>query len=340
MTLAGRQIPETHGLRTRIMARFTALLVVGVLGAATLAARAETAPIDGRENLNAVLWMQTAHEYAFSTAQVYAMATRALPQARSFPSALVDEDAPVPGPDASPAIVLDLDETVLETSGYAAGLIAAGRRHSEQAWEDWVGKARGDPVPGALEFLRAASGQGYRIFYVTNRTCPDAGRPASYPHPACPQRDATMAQSRRLGLPAAEDPKSFLFRNDQDGWASGDKSLRRRFLAGSHRVVMLFGDDLGDFLPRAEVKALREPRAPDQHVGVATRPAPWQVRFGTQWFLLPNPSYGSWEIALSNALANCETPDSQACYEARRERKYGRLIPAGPTPAPAPTPTR
>lgn len=321
------------------MNRFAAGLLAVILGYAPPGSGADPLPVDGRENLNAVLWMQTAHEYAFSTAQVYATATRALTGAESLPSALADPDAPDPGPAAPSAIVLDLDETVLTTSRYGAGLIAAGRRHTESAWAEWVTGVPAETVAGALDFLRAARDRGYRIFYVTNRACPDAGRPAAYPHPACPQREATVAQARHLGLPGAEDPRAFLLRNDQDGWESGDKSPRRRFLAGSHRIVMLLGDDLGDFLPRAQVRALRQQRPPDRPVGgmEGSRP-PWGARFGAQWFLLPNPSYGSWEVA----LADCEPPDgdSQACYEARRQGKYGRLIPSAPPPPAVPIPPR
>ena len=317
------------------MAGFLAVCALIVLGMAPIASADS---LDSRENLNAILWMQTAHEYAFSSQQVYGAATRALPEARNFASALVDAGASEAAPDAPPAIILDLDETVLNTSRYAAGLIGNGQRHTEKAWDAWVANAAtldaapADLVPGALAFLHAARAQGYRIFYVTNRACPDVGRRAGYPHPACPQRDATVALAKRLGLPYAEDATAFLFRNDQDGWGCGDKTPRRRFLAGANKVVLLFGDDLGDFLPRAEVNALRAQRPPDRLVGVEGAP-PWLARFGTQWFLLPNPSYGSWEVA----LAACDAPDkdSPACYEARLREKYRRLIPPIPTPPPS-----
>jgi acid phosphatase len=317
------------------MAGFFVGCVLVMLGMVPLASADS---LDSRENLNATLWMQTAHEYAFSTAQVYGAATRVLPEARNFASALVDADAPEAVQDAAPAIILDLDETVLNTSRYTAGLIGNGQRHTEAAWEAWVASgsqasAPVDLVPGALEFLRAARERGYRIFYVTNRACPAAGRCASYPHPACPQRDATVALAKRVGLPFADDPAVFLFRNDQDGWEGGDKTPRRRFLAGANKVVLLFGDDLGDFLPRAEVNALRAKRSQDQMIGTEGAPY-WLARFGRQWFLLPNPSSGSWEVA----LANCEASDkdSQACYEERLHAKYRRLIPPLLVPLAAP----
>jgi acid phosphatase len=120
------------------MNRLAACLTAVLLLPASSSAGADPLPVDGRENLNAVLWMQTAHEYAFSTAQVYATAGRLLVEAGSLPSALVDGESPVPVPDAPPAIVLDLDETVLTTSRYAASLLAAGRRHKiRPQWRWW-----------------------------------------------------------------------------------------------------------------------------------------------------------------------------------------------------------
>ncbi len=282
----------------------------------------EGPPLEGRENLHAVLWMQTAHEYALATAQVYAVATRALAGARDLPSALLDPELPTPPPDAPPAIVLDLDETVLDTTRYGAALVATGQAHDEGAWQAWVTAAPPLALAGARDFLEAARKQGLRIYYVTNRACPDAGRPALYPHPDCPQRQATQAQAIRLGLPFADDPRAFLLRNDQAGWESGDKSPRRRFLASTQRIVMLFGDDLGDFLPRAALAELRAGTPTGHPVGAEPPPA-WATRLGSQWFLLPNPTYGSWERALATCPAG---QDDQACRETRRRGKYQRLI--------------
>lgn len=295
---------------------------------------AEAPPEPGREALHAVLWQQTAQEYALLTTQIYASATRALDQVKALPSALADPEAPSPAPDAAPAIILDLDETVLETSRYGATLVKEGRWHREADWTAWVERtAEGGSglVPGALDFLRTARDRGYRIFYVTNRSCPDAGKAEAYPHAACPQRAATVALARRLGLPFADDPRSFLLRNDQAGWESGDKTPRRRFLAGTWKVIMLVGDDLGDFLPRSEVRALRAQRPAGRTVGESSPSmnASWLGRFGSQWFLLPNPSYGSWEVS----LATCDASDREGeeCQRQRLEEKYRALMPADPS---------
>lgn len=275
-----------------------AALFALLLHATGPAALAGEPPVAAREGLNATLWMQTAHEYAFSARQTYRAASAALPWARWLPSALVDAGVPLLPPDAGPAIIVDLDETVLDNSRYQAALIENGRPHSAATWEEWVVAGQATALPGSLAFLTEATDQGYRVYYVTNRACPDAGRPDVFPHPACPQRRHTLALAQRLRLPHADDPGAFLFRNDQTGWESGDKSARRIHLAARHKVVMLIGDDLGDFLPADQLGDLRGDRAPQQTVSETPTDPAFAMRFGVQWFLLPNPAYGSWERML------------------------------------------
>ena len=57
-----------------------------------------------------------------------------------------------------------------------------------------------------------------------------------------------------------------------------------------HRVLMQFGDQLGDF-----VSVLSNTDA-----GRSQAMAPYIKRIGSRWFVLPNPIYGSWEPALFN----------------------------------------
>ncbi len=312
------------------MYRAVAAVAAALLGYTSASLGSDQPPVDGREGLNATLWMQTAHEYAYSTAQVYKAADAALSTARSRPSALADPGVPVTPEDAQAAIVLDLDETVLDNSRYQADLVKKLGWFGRQTWNSWVDAGEAGLVAGALDFLQDAAAAGYRIFYVTNRACPDTDRPERYPHPSCPQRVATIALAKRLGLPYADDPKAFLFRNDQTAWESADKSARRRFIAEQYKVkvVMLLGDDLGDFLTGDQVQALRDSRSVDVPVSDAPQAAadPWRGRFGSQWFLLPNPVYGSWE----RALAGCSETDKESprCYQERDTAKYEKLITA------------
>ncbi len=79
-----------------------------------------------------------------------------------------------------------------------------------------------------------------------------------------------------------------LSKGERPEWGS-DKGSRRAYVAASHRVLLLIGDDFGDFLSgaRAGLEARRE-------LAQAHR-----QRWGRSWIALPNPVYGSWERAIT-----------------------------------------
>ena len=72
---------------------------------------------------------------------------------------------------------------------------------------------------------------------------------------------------------------------EQEG---SEKSCRRQWVGRSHRVLMQFGDQVGDF-----VQILANTPA-----GRRDAVAPYMDWIGERWFVLPNPTYGSWEPAL------------------------------------------
>src|SRR5258708_6144499 len=185
--------------------------------------------------INATLWMQTSAEYQAITREVYGTATRTLDAAiadKTWTAATEQKtlDAAMP-----PAVILDLDETVLDTSGHQTRLIRAGAGYSEDDWHEWAMHDASNIIEAARDFLLAAQKQGVAIFYVTNRLQSEVE----------PLR-ATLA---RLGLPLTND--NLLVRGAREEWKSSDKTPRRAFVASHYRVIMLFGDDLNDFGPAA-----------------------------------------------------------------------------------------
>ena len=74
---------------------------------------------------------------------------------------------------------------------------------------------------------------------------------------------------------------------EEPGWTS-DKSSRRRAIAKSYRILLLVGDDLGDFVPGAK-------DTPENRLTLAAK---YRAQWGRRWFLLPNPLSGTWELAL------------------------------------------
>jgi 5'-nucleotidase (lipoprotein e(P4) family) len=225
------------------------------------------------ENLNAVLWTQSAAEYYAAAVQTYRAAERQLLTAVRDPNwtAAVEqtmmEFAKLP-----PAVILDLDETVIDNSAVQARLIKQNRRYSESEWTRWINESRSGLVPGAMDFLKVAHGAGVAIFYITNRQC----------EPANP-RDPTVVNLKQLGLPFAAT--RLFCRAD-----TGDKSPRRSKIANAYRVLLIVGDDFNDFysVPEAQMNItgrLAAVRAHDRY-------------WGDRWFMLPNPMYGNWERAL------------------------------------------
>ncbi|MEO5595711.1 MAG: HAD family acid phosphatase, partial [Lysobacteraceae bacterium] len=80
-----------------------------------------------------------------------------------------------------------------------------------------------------------------------------------------------------------------------------DKTCRRQLIGRRYRVLMQLGDQIGDF---ATIST-------NTIEGRATAMKPFAGWIGERWFLLPNPTYGSWAPALFNN-------DYQQPAEARR----------------------
>lgn len=243
-------------------------------------------------NLNAVLWVQSAVEYWGVALQAYELASIQLERALEDPrrtAALEQRQRGSELADLPPAVILDVDETVLDNSPYQARLIEDRQQFGRGSWNRWSNEAAADPVPGALEFCREAAQRGVTVFYVTNR---DAVL-----------EEATRENLRRLGFPLDEEVDTVLTRGEKAEWASSDKTPRRRHVAARYRVLLLIGDNLGDFAP-----------ADDGAVGQRAAFAREHRDFwGERWIVLPNPMYGSWEGAVIDFD-----------YDLPRERKLAR----------------
>lgn len=222
------------------------------------------------ENLNAVLWMQTAAEYQASARQAYRAAEVNLQRALQDPTwtAALEQsrDTTEDYTKMQPAVILDLDETVLDNSALQAQLATGRRAYNDAEWQKWVATKRAGLVPGAREFLAFAHARGVALFYVTNRVCS-----------ADKDDDPTVVLLRSHGLPFS--PNRLLCKTE-----SSDKSPRRKQVAHQYRILMLIGDDLNDFATLPFDVAARA-------AFVADMARYW----GERWFMIPNPTYGSWE---------------------------------------------
>lgn len=230
------------------------------------------------QKLMPTLWVQTAPEWRGLCEQAYKAARAGLDRAlRDKKSTAALEQS---GPEAGkywkkkPAVILDVDETVLDNSPGQARQVTANTDFVPADWGRWVGEAKAAAIPGAVEFCRYADSKGVKVIFITNRSAAE--------------EQATRRNLERHGFPLYADFDSVLTRGEKPEWAESDKGARRKSVAERFRILMLFGDDLGDFLSGvrtdpAKRKALTEPH---------------RERWGKQWIVLPNPGYGSWEESL------------------------------------------
>ncbi|SFL06863.1 5'-nucleotidase, lipoprotein e(P4) family [Lysobacter sp. cf310] len=250
------------------------------------------------DNLNAVLWVQTSAEYRAATETVYRAAADKLELALKQKNwdALVPDERGNAATGLAPAVVMDVDETVLDNSPYQARLVRDGKQYDEVSWDAWVAEKKAKPLPGVVDFAKAANAKGVTVLYLSNR--------------AEHLQAATLANLRAVGMPVKDDSVflglgTFVEGCEQNG---SEKNCRRKLAGQKYRVLMQFGDQLGDFV---QVVA----NTPDGRNRLLEQYHDW---FGERWWMLPNPTYGSWEPALFNNAWDQPT-------EARRASKRAAL---------------
>ena len=168
-------------------------------------------------------------------------------------------------------MILDADETAIDNSAYEAGLAVNHRDYSSKDWAEWTAAAEAKAVPGAVEYAKYADSKGVKVFYVTNRKAAE--------------EEATRKNMEALGFPMGGNVDTFLTRGEKEEWSS-DKTSRRDFVGKDYRVLALIGDNLGDFIEvddDIEARAAAFDEVKDH--------------FAQDWFMLANPTYGSWEPA-------------------------------------------
>lgn len=237
------------------------------------AAPAAQAP-PANDLLNAVLWMQRSVEYKATAMGAFALARLRLDQALADPNwtAVVPKELSGPYQTLPPAVIVDVDETILDNSGYQAWMTVQGTTFNPKTWNAYVNAVTSLAIPGAVEFARYAEGKGVKVFYVSNRTAEE--------------EEPTRKNLERLGFPLDGNVDTMLMTRERPDWTSA-KGTRRAYIAKSYRVLLNLGDNFADFVD--------EYRGGDaERLGVLQE---HKDRWGREWIMLSNPSYGSFESA-------------------------------------------
>lgn len=203
----------------------------------------------GEEKLpNDIRWIRQSIEYRALCEQLFRQATVAI--LRKVKTEKNSDNL---------AVVVDLDETVLDNSLYQVERWKAGLSFTQDSWSEWVNREEAGLVPGAKEFLKAVRKKGVRVVFVSNRM----------------NKNLEPTRRNLLALEVLAPNDLFLLRLDKDDV----KEVRRREVnegkarmkkVGPLNVIGYVGDQMGDF-PSGQAK-----------------------EFGKTSFLLPNPMYGKW----------------------------------------------
>jgi len=172
------------------------------------------------------------------------------------------------------AVVLDIDETLLDNSPFQGWQVLEKKEFNNDDWFRWVELAKAEPLPGAVEFTQYADSLGAEVFYVSNRTVQEMG--------------PTIKNMAALGFANADSTHMLLKET------ASSKVERRALIEKDYEIMLLVGDNLADH------SGIYEKRGSDN--GFAAVDADRRL-FGTRYIVLPNPMYGAW---LSELLKKSE----------------------------------
>ncbi len=243
------------------MRRWFMVVAIGLLHVGVVHAQP---PTDAREL--GIKYVRDSEEYAALTRQTYRLATDAVERTSQ-------------GSRGQPwAVILDIDETVLDNSVYELERAAYRLPFDLSSWNAWALRHAAGLVPGALSFITAVRQAGGHVAWISNR-------------------DARTSDATRVNLQSvavwSDDDRLCL----QDR-AERTKSQRRaEVLSGTGacawvdvpmRVIAFIGDQMGDF-----------PAAGERIAGAESDAA-----FGRTCFLLPNSMYGQWTMRVTREPAH------------------------------------
>jgi 5'-nucleotidase (lipoprotein e(P4) family) len=223
--------------------------------------------------LNATLWTQRSVEFKATALAAFALARVRLDQALADPNwTAAPKEQTGAYQSLPPAVVVDLDETILDNSAYQAWMALKDTTFDPKTWNAYVKTVTSLAIPGAMEFATYADGKGVKVFYISNRTAEEEA--------------ATRRNLEKLGFPLGAPVDTMLMTRKQPDWGSA-KGTRRAHVAKSYRILLNIGDNFGDFVDEYRGSEAERLKVFEEH----------KPRWGREWIMIANPTYGSFESA-------------------------------------------
>src|SRR5215470_13067663 len=188
-------------------------LAATLLLSLTVAAPALAQAPPANDLLNAVLWMQRSVEYMATTLGAFTLARIRLEQALTDPNWTAAPKEQTGAYQAlPPAVILDVDESIVDNSGYQAWMTLNDTLFDPKTWNAYVNTITSLAIPGAVEFAQYADGRGVKVFYISNRTAEE--------------EPATRKNLEKLGFPIDTTKDTVLTSREKPDWGSA-KGTRR-----------------------------------------------------------------------------------------------------------------
>ena len=248
-------------------------LVLVAVATALSAGAARAQDVTPSDLLLATLWTQRSVEFKGNALTVYMLGRIRLDQAladKNWTAAPAEQKGDYQN--LPPAVILDVDETAVDNSLYQVWMMKNGKTFSVKTWNEFCDAQISRAIPGAVEFTKYAESKGVKIFYVTNR--------------GVETEKSTRENMEKLGFPMGGNVDTFLMQNERPDWGS-QKGTRRAVITKDYRVLLNFGDNFGDFDDRHRTSEAVRLKAFEEN----------KERWGREWLVIANPTYGSFDTA-------------------------------------------
>ncbi len=240
-------------------------------------------------NLDASLYMQTSAEYRALCYQIYNLAAERLRQAKAE-----FDKTNGSSPAKAAAVIMDLDETVLDNSGFQAMLVRSGLAWDPRLWRIWEkdGASSVGAIPGAKDFIEKNERLGVAVVFVSNR-------------------DKEFEQQTKDALKGLGINYDLL--ELKESGKTDDKMSRFGEVQQKYDVLMYIGDNLRDLSEEFKFSQLPEnPTETDLQNAIDNRKQKVDAlsnRWGggsPLWVVLPNPTYGEWTKPLNRGVRDLD----------------------------------
>ncbi len=262
----------------------------------------------------AINWVQQSGEYRALTYQAFNLATLTFDAAKSKKI-------------ARPAIIIDIDETVLDNSPYQAGLLDSNKGFESTTWNQWIKAEKAKSVPGAVEFVNYVNKNGGKVFFVSNRDRNSVKNSKNHD-----LETATINNLKAVGFTGVNEQTVLLkgeFTKIINGKENNSKQWRVDAVKNGsadktkYTVIALIGDNLNDFDETAGNNNQQRRDYVDKNrnfYGMFNTTNKGIIQ--PAYIAIPNPMYGNWETGMYNPKAfNKQSSFDMTPGERNQQRK-------------------